>query len=426
LPSQLSYLWKEPKIPRNFRSAVSLHGHTNHSKEGLDFIWNVITRNPVLTAAMAGHQERARVRSGIRIDLGRAHWRPPLSPLAAYQLEREQIERALGLAAMISLSDHDNIEAPMLLRVLPETQDVPISVEWSLPYKSTTLHIGIHNLPAEHAEEMMMCFAEYTKNPAEGGLRDILQTVHNISDALIVLNHPMWDLAGIGKQKHIGVLHDFVGDYGMLIHAFELGGLRSWEENQEVLEFAERWDQIVIGGGDRHGAEPSAILNLTNAENFSEFVHEVRRKRRCHVLFMPQYSQPVTLRMLQSLLDAIREYPELPDGSRRWQERVFHPDRYGVPQPVGSLWSKTPGFIEIFFSVIRLLEAPPVRKTLLAALARPAHKMQFVPGRGREAAAQWTRAYAWPSFRTRTTKSTGWRTPAGNLKRSPDGASSLS
>ena len=376
MQSQLSCLWKETWVARNYRSAVSLHGHTNHSKEGLDFIGEYAARNPFLNAALATQTKRSK---SIAVDFSNAHWTPPLTPVAAFRLERDQIERVLGLAAMVSLSDHDNIEAPMLLRVLPETRTVPISVEWSVPYQDTTFHIGIHNMPVEHAEALMARFAEYTDRPAEGQLRDVLEELHSIHDVLIILNHPMWDLAGIGKQRHVQTLHDFVGAFGMFIHAFELGGLRSWEENQAVLEFAEKWDQLVIGGGDRHGAEPSAVVNLTSAENFSDFVSEIRQKRRCHVLFMPQYSEPFILRIFQSLLDVVREYPGFPDGSRRWDERVFHPDRDGVLRPLAALWRKPPAFIEVFFSAVRLLEAAPIRKLMHAALAKPEHQMRFVP-----------------------------------------------
>jgi hypothetical protein len=426
LPSQLTCLWKEAKVARNYRTAVSLHGHTNHSKEGLYFIEQYANRNPLLKAALKTQTWRAQVDSAITADFWTAYWRPPLAPLAAFRLERDQIERVLGLAAMVSLTDHDDIEAPTHLRVLPEAQNIPLSVEWTVPHKDTTLHLGIHNLPAARAETFMGEFADYTKNRREDQLRDILKTLHGMRDVLVVLNHPMWDLAGIGKQRHVHTLHNFVAKLGTFVHAFELGGLRSWEENQSVLEFAEGCDQLVIGGGDRHGTEPSAVVNLTNAENFRDFVYEVREKRRCHVLFMPQYCEPFTLRILGTVLDAIRDYPDFPEGSRRWDERVFHPDKHKVVRPLVTLWDSPPLFIQLFFSMVRLLEAAPVWRALQVALAKPEHQMQFIPARGREAVSSWTKAYGSRSFPTPTMKSTGWRTPAGNLRRSPRGANSPS
>lgn len=426
MQSQLSCFWKEPETARKYRTAVSMHGHTNHSKEGLYFIGEYASRNPVLRAALATQTRRAQTESAIKVDFWNAHWTPPLTPLAAFELERDQIERVLGLAPMISLSDHDNIEAPMLLRVLPETRNIPISVEWSVPFKDTVFHLGVHNLPGARAEAIMAQFADYTKNPRKEELRDILKMLHEMRDVLVVLNHPMWDLVKIGKQRHVHNLHRFVARLGMYIHAFELGGLRGWEENQAVLDFAEAWNQVAIGGGDRHGAEASAVVNLTNAETFPEFIHEVREKHRCHLLFMPQYAEPLTLRIFQSLLDVIREYPEYPDGSRRWDDRVFHPDRSGAVRPLAELWQKPPAFIEAFFSAVRLLESAPIRKAVCKAFAKPEHQMQFFPSRRREVGSQWTNAYGSRSFQTRTTKSTVWRTLAGNLRRSPGGVDSPS
>ena len=69
-----------------------------------------------------------------------------------------------------------------------------------------------------------------------------------------------------------------------------------------------------ISGGDRHGIEPNANINLTNATSFTEFVHEIRYEGRSHVLFMPQYAEPWKHRILQSTLDAIRDYPGLSRG----------------------------------------------------------------------------------------------------------------
>lgn len=56
----------------------------------------------------------------------------------------------------------------------------------------------------------------------------------------------------------------------------EINGLRPWRENRAVIAFAEAAAKPVISGGDRHGLEPNANLNLTNAANFAEFADEVR------------------------------------------------------------------------------------------------------------------------------------------------------
>ena len=41
--SQISYLWKNPDAARSFNTGVSLHSHTNRSRETLDFVVKVIS-----------------------------------------------------------------------------------------------------------------------------------------------------------------------------------------------------------------------------------------------------------------------------------------------------------------------------------------------------------------------------------------------
>jgi hypothetical protein len=383
LERKVTCLWKEPSVTKAYRTAVSLHGHTNHSKECLYFIVELANKNRFLRKALAMQERRAQSIRGIRVDFQRAYWTPPLPPLAAFELERNQIEH-LGLASMVSLTDHDNIEAPMLLRVVPEARRIPVSVEWSVPFRDSVFHVGLHNLPSATAESIMSELAEFTKKPDGKRLTELLRMLHDHPDILVILNHPMWDLSGIGKARHLATLSAFVAELGMFVHALELGGLRTWEENQTVLHFAEGWNQPVIAGGDRHGCEPSAVINLTEAENFTEFVHQIRKERRTHVLFMPQYKESVVLRTAQTLLDVIRHYPDFPIGSRHWDERVYHPDQTGVDRPLAALWQKTPGFIEFAFAGVRLQEVGTIRRAMQMALSKPEHEMQFMFESGQE------------------------------------------
>ena len=57
---------------------------------------------------------------------------------------------------MVSITDHDNINAPMLLRTVPSARQIPVSVEWSAPYGGVQdFHLGIHNLPSARAKQWM-------------------------------------------------------------------------------------------------------------------------------------------------------------------------------------------------------------------------------------------------------------------------------
>jgi hypothetical protein len=264
---------------------------------------------------------------------------------------------------MVSITDHDNIAAPMLLRTVPSARRIPVSVEWSVPYGGVQdFHLGVHNLPSGRARQWMRTLAAFTANPGEPQLREILVALHDEPGVLVVFNHPMWDLFLVGQEKHRFLVNEFLQKYGAWLHALELNGLRNWEENRAVRCLARQWNMLLISGGDRHGVEPNANINLTNAASFTEFVHEIRRERLSNVLFMPQYAQPWKHRLLQSTLDAIRDYPDFPQGSRTWDERAYHSDANGVMRPLSEIWPKgrPPFSIHWAIKAVQMLGNGPV------------------------------------------------------------------
>ena len=338
--SSISYLWRDPHASKGFRSGVSLHSHTNQSSETLDFLANFGNQFPVVRPLMSRLERRSEQVHGIRINYAASYWTPPMTPKLAFDLESRQIEK-LDLAPMVSITDHDNINAPMLLRTVPSARRIPVSVEWSAPYGGVqAFHLGIHNLPSAKATHWMATLADFTARPSDARLTEILVALHKEPNVLVVFNHPMWDLYLIGQQKHEFLVNEFLQKNGAFLHALELNGLRNWEENRSVRRLAQQWNMLLISGGDRHGVEPNANINLTNASSFTEFVHEIRRERKSNVLFLPQYAEPWKQRILQSTIDAIRHYPEFPQGSRTWDERVYHPDRNGVVRPLSEIWPK--------------------------------------------------------------------------------------
>jgi hypothetical protein len=338
--SSISYLWRDRQAAKTFRTGVSLHSHTNQSQETLDFLANFGNQFPVVRPLMSRLERRSEQVHGIRINYAASYWTPPMTPKLAFDLESRQIEK-LDLASMVSITDHDNINAPMLLRTVPSARRIPVSVEWSAPYGGVqAFHLGIHNLPSAKATHWMATLADFTANPSDARLTEILVALHKEPNVLVVFNHPMWDLYLIGQQKHEFLVNEFLQKNGAFLHALELNGLRNWEENRSVRRLAQQWNMLLISGGDRHGVEPNGNINLTNASSFTEFVHEIRRERKSNVLFLPQYAEPWKQRILQSTIDAIRHYPEFPQGSRTWDERVYHPDRNGVVRPLSEIWPK--------------------------------------------------------------------------------------
>lgn len=304
-------------------------------------------------------------RSRIPVDFTRAYWTPPLAPRGAYETEKDQIEKVLGLKSLVSLTDHDTIEAPVLLRTGPDTADLPISVEWSVPFKDTVFHLGIHNLPAARSQSIMDDLAAYTRNPNDQRLLELLELLDSFPNVLIVFNHPLWTQSCVGVHRDDRVLDRFLACAAPFLHTFEINGARSNRENTKVGELASQWNKPLVGGGDRHGCVPSNLLNVTGAESFSEFVSEIRDDQQSYVLMMPHYSEPVSVRTTRTLLDVIRYYPDFPEGTRRWDDRVFHPgEDGGVDRPVSSFWKKPPAFLERIFSCIRIAEWGVVQRAV--------------------------------------------------------------
>ncbi len=386
--TSVSYLWREPHAARNFRTGVSLHSHTNQSKETLDFIAELSTDIGVLEPIMRWAEKRAARCSGIAPDYARCYWTPPLTPRLAFDLEREQIEQRLDLQGLVSLSDHDDITAPQMLRSLDAAREIPISVEWTVPYanesavpgaKPTAFHLGVHNLPSARASEWIGRLNQFTALDVSTRPRhllgELLAGLHAQPEVLLIFNHPLWDLYRIGQDRHGVLVNDFLAAHGQFLDALELNGLRHWNENRDTHTLARQWNQLVISGGDRHGIEPNANVNLTAAQTFAEFVQQVRRDRVSHVLFMPQYRQPWKHRILQSTLDAIRNYPHFPEGMRRWDERVFSPDRNGEMKPLSTIWpdgqgepgGPVPVYIAALMGCVRAMGTAPVSGPLRLA-----------------------------------------------------------
>ena len=69
---------------------------------------------------------------------------------------------------------------------------------------------------------------------------------------------------------------------------------------------------------------------------------------------------------LQSTMDAIRNYPEFPQGSRSWDERVYHPDVNGVVRPLSEIWPSghAPRIMSAFLTMVRMLGKGPFSSSL--------------------------------------------------------------
>jgi hypothetical protein len=379
LQSQIAWFDRDQAHLRQFNTGVSIHSHTSCSKESLEFVGRILDSHPVLRAFIRSQDRKVR-KGGLAIDLSRAYWTPPVCPRSAYELEKNQIEQKLGKQAMVSITDHDCIDAPLLLRVVPAMEGVPISLEWTVPFQSSKFHLGVHNLPAARAGELMDELKSCTAEPSTERVCDMLRTLHAIPEVLVVFNHPLWNLYANTPAEFAQNLEDFLALNNGHIHAFELNGTRSWEENRRVAKLAAQWQQLPISGGDRHSFEPNANLNLTNASNFAEWVHELRIERASQMLFMPQYNESRVARFYEVFLDAIRENPYHPDGAIRWDQRTYHPGRNGEVQPISALWDHVPRFLQLILGTARLAETTHLLNSLRGLGGEPSGNATGITG----------------------------------------------
>jgi hypothetical protein len=341
-----------------------------YSEESLGMVPRYTAHVPYLGSAIRKQEAEYGRKNGRAFNFEDAFWTPPLAPRQAYRVEEKQIQRKLQLPALVSLTDHDDIRAGATLRVLDRFANVPVSTEWTIPFGDTFFHLGVHNLPVAEAAEITRELAGYTKDPQEDKLGGLLQMLNALPETLLILNHPLWDEKGIGADNHRMTLERLLKGHKMYFHGLELNGLRPWAENRNVILVGRDANLPLVSGGDRHGREPNAILNLTRATTFAGFVHELRHEGFSHVVFMPQYHEPLKLRFLQTMVDIVREYPENFAGRRHWSDRVFyrHPDLMETV-PISTIWSDGgPAIVKHFVLALRLLEWRGVRSALRLAL----------------------------------------------------------
>lgn len=322
--TRLHILHEAENLAPKAKSGVSLHCHTQYSKEMLDFVPHYAEKLPVISYFWKKERDKYLEREGKGIDFSTAFWSPPMTPHDVYRIEREQINNA-GLDAIVSISDHDSIDGSLDLSEQQDNAKAPISLEWTVPFEYGFFHVGVHNLPKNRAVELTQTLVDFTfsPNPTNERLTELFAMLNAHSEVLVILNHPLWDIEMVGKERHEVLLRNFIKEHGKWIHAFEINGFRAWSENKAVIEMAEALNIPIATGGDRHGCKPNTVINLTNADTFEEFVEEIRVDRRSEVVLMPEYKQPLHSRQLQSFSEILKNYPEFDEGRRKWFDRVF-------------------------------------------------------------------------------------------------------
>lgn len=367
--AEIRLWWKDRRACRSLRAGVSLHSHTLHSREYLTFLPRYLKAIPPLAWLVRREARWHGVDEIPHAEFARVWWTPPLSAHAAWSLEKSSVENRLQRRALVSITDHDNIDAADVLRTREESRHTPVSLEWTVPFGGASFHIGIHNLPPRCAHSLVRRMNDFTAGDSEALLRNLLEEVSGYPETLVVLNHPFWDEDGVSEDLHRAALGKLLGLYGRWLHALELNADRPWRENRDTIELALAKNLSVVSGGDRHGCDPSPVVNLTDATDFAEFAQEVRSGRSVIVL-LPRLRESRKVRLFETAFDILRDHPAHSLGWVRWSDRVFYQGKDGTVTSLAALLGRRQhGAIGGLVGLMGLLGGQTMRPALRWALA---------------------------------------------------------
>jgi len=265
------YAYREGSHPdREFGYAVSLHNHSHHSVERLAALNHVVKKT--FMRPLSGIVQRSFGLGGVaNLNYGEITFNPPYSPEDVYQMEAAMAAKWGFDGVHFTITDHDEFAGNLALR--RERPDLngrtAVSEELSLWFQGHLFHLGVSHLPESGAEEAHA----QIQAAARGARYDELFETLSSSGCLVILNHPL--VAWKPGAQAIPVT-ELLSRYGWAIHALEVNGMRTREENDCVLELARQWRKPVVGGGDSHLLVPSSIISLSRAATFKDFVAEVK------------------------------------------------------------------------------------------------------------------------------------------------------
>ncbi len=117
-----------------YTAAVSLHAHTGWSKEGMKDVSRYLERIPVVSGFVRRELDDYARRNNEVVDFTRVWWHPPEGAASVLESEMSQIVNRLGVAPIVSITDHDTIDGCLELREGQVNSSLPISCEWTVPF----------------------------------------------------------------------------------------------------------------------------------------------------------------------------------------------------------------------------------------------------------------------------------------------------
>jgi hypothetical protein len=300
-----NYTYRECPYPdREFGYAVSLHNHSCHSVEKLAALNHVVKK--AFMRPWSGILQNSFGLGGVS-DLNYADitFNPPYTPEDVYQMEAAAAAKWGFDGVHFTITDHDEFAGNLALaRSRPDLNGrIAVSEELSLWFERHLFHLGVCHLPESGVEETHAQIQSAARDRRYGELFEILAA----SRCLIILNHPL--VAWAPGARTIPAA-DLLSRYGWAIHALEVNGMRSREENDRVLELARQWRKPVVGGGDSHLLVASSVISLSRATTFQDFIAEVKDGHAVPFV-TPEYFAPLKWKLTLRVLFFISRYRQI-------------------------------------------------------------------------------------------------------------------
>jgi predicted metal-dependent phosphoesterase TrpH len=300
-----NYIYRECAHPdREFGYSVSLHNHSRHSVEKLAALNHVVKRSFMRPWSRILQQSFG-LGDVANLNYAEITFNPPYSPEDVYEMEATAASRWGFDGVHLAITDHDELAGNLeLLRGRPDLSGrIAVSEELSLWFQGHLFHLGILHLPVCGAQETHT----QIQAAARGQRYDDLFEILRASDCLVVLNHPL--VAWAPGAESVPVT-DLLSRYGWAIHALEVNGMRSREENDRVLELARQWRKPAVGGGDSHLLVASSMLSLSRAATFQDFIAEVKDGHAVPFV-TPEYFAPIRWKLFLRVLFFISRYRQI-------------------------------------------------------------------------------------------------------------------
>jgi predicted metal-dependent phosphoesterase TrpH len=300
-----NYTYREcPQPDREFGYAVSLHNHSCHSVEKLAAL-NQVVKLAFMRPLSGVLQKSFGLGDVSDLNYAEITFNPPYTPEDVYQMEAAAAANWGFHGVHLAITDHDEFAGSLdLHRSRPDLNGrIALSEELSLWFQGHLFHLGVSHLPESEVEETHTRI----QSAARGGRYDELFETLAASGCLVVLNHPL--LPWRAGEKKIPVT-DLLSRYGWAIHALEVNGMRTREENDRVLELARQWGKPVVGGGDSHLLVASSILSVSRAATFKDFIAEVKDGHAVPFV-TPDYFAPLKWKLFLRVLFFISRYRQI-------------------------------------------------------------------------------------------------------------------